>query len=454
MDLLDYDTTADYTAISELIRLVRRCGGQVSVFSHTAEEAAKLIEAFAYKPRYRNGFRLDNLAEKGFSREILLAIAKDIPQTLKDKVSVDVVDAPSFSDASNYKNVLGEEEIISWLTSNRQSAGSSDGDYDRFKYDARSLIAIGMCRRDNHPQYIEQARAMLVTQDPWLNRCLKEVYKDHFKHEVLYSITDTELVSLLWLQDYKQRGNLPSDILIANAHAACRVSIDVMNRAMDLAYKMADSGIIPQDAALLVSSHSDFRGYIANRVRNDAAKLDDEVIRSAVEDYISKTSTAQIQNARDEEREHAKRELATEKERHEEAQEELTSQLRDKDQTIANLKKEIVETKTRLVKEAEQNKCARAKKKAQRFASAIHDLLYAISITAAITLVIVFAIHLTLECINGGNWLPYAVVEAIAFVSCPIVFISKKSVCYKLICRIRDRVYSAKYSKYIDEENV
>ena len=204
LDALNYDTASDYNAVTELIRLVRRCGGQVAVFRHTAEESARLIEAFVNKPQYRNNFRLDNLAAKKLPRDILLAIAQDVPKTLKEKVQVDTVDAPSFSDKSNYQNILGEQEIVEWLTKNRQSNGNSADAEERYKFDAKSLIAVGMCRRDFHPHYIEQAKAIIVTQDPWLNKCLRDLYKDKFKTEVYYSITDTELVSLLWLQDHKQ----------------------------------------------------------------------------------------------------------------------------------------------------------------------------------------------------------------------------------------------------------
>ena len=456
LDLLDYDTTADFNAISELIRLVRRCGGQVAVFRHTTEEAAKLIEAFAYQPHYRNGFRLDNLAAKEFSREMLLAVAKDIPKTLKDKAKVDTVDAPSFSDSSNYKNILGEEEIVDWLTRNRQNGNGSDGEDERYKFDAKSLIAIGMCRREHRPHYIEQAKAMIVTQDPWLNRCLKDLYKDQFKNEVLYSITDTELVSLLWLQDYKQRGNLPSDILIANAHAACRVSTDVMNRAMQLADKMAESGTIPSDAALLVSSRSDFKGFIAERVRNDASRLDDEAVRSAVEDYIFKTATDKIQTARDEEREQAQKELAAQKDLHARENEEFEYQMRDKNNIIKNLEDKLAARDQRIEQDAALariKKCNRAEKKAKRIKKLCHTGLYSLFILFAICLIAIFAIHCFKVYTEDGNWLPYAIVDIGAFAGCPILFISKKSLFYKLICRISDEVYSRVYTKCLNEED-
>ena len=455
LDALNYDTTSDYNAITELIRLVRRCGGQVAVFRHTAEESARLIEAFANKPQCRNNFRLDNLAEKKLPRDILLAIAQDIPKTLKEKVQVDTVDAPSFSDKSNYQNILGEQEIVDWLVKNRQGNGNSADAVERYKFDAKSLIAVGMCRRDFHPHYIEQARAMIVTQDPWLNKCLRDLYKDKFKTEVYYSITDTELVSLLWLQDHKQIGNLPSDILIANAHAACRVSTDVMDRAIQIANTMAENGIIPSDAALLVSSHADFKSFIADRVRNDANQLSDETIRSAVDAYIRSKADVEIVAAREEERRKSQNVIDSQKNRHSQESAEMHGVIQDQVDEINRLKREMAEEQQKHKQEAEdvkKRKCDKAEQKARGAAAFVLKALRGASVVIALYLVAIFACHCYFTYVEEKSWGPYAVIDLIGFVSVPFIFISKNSFWYHWIGRVSDRVYSKVYSWIISEE--
>lgn len=378
LDALNYDTSSDYDAVRELIRLIRRCGGQVAVFRHTAEESARIIDAFANNPQYRNNFRLDNLAELEYPRETLLAIAQDIPEKLKNSVQVDTVDTPSFSDKANYPNILGEQEIVDWLTRNRQSNGNSADAEERYKFDAKSLIAVGMFRRNFHPHYIEQARAMIVTQDPWLNRCLYELYRDKFRDEVYYSITDTELVSLLWLQDHKQIKDLPSDILIANAHASCRVSTEVMNRAIQIANAMSESGTIPSDAALLVSSHADFKGFIAERTRNDSTKLDNETVQSTVDEYISSRSNAKITAIRDEERKHAQEIIDAQSQKHLEESAGMQKAINEKDNEIIHLKREIERGQAKAKQDSENSKkriCERAEKKAKQISNGVYRLL-------------------------------------------------------------------------------
>ena len=454
LDVLNYDTTSYYNAITELIRLVRRCGGKVAVFNHTVDEAARLIETFANRPQSRNGFRLDNLAAQNLPRDILMAISRDIPETLKRKVQIDTVETPSFSDKSNYQNILGEQEIVDWLSKNRPINGyGSDAD-ERYRFDAKSLLAVGMCRREHHPNYIENARAMIVTQDPWLNKCLKDLYRDKFRSEVYYAITDADLVSLLWVQDHKRAGNLPSDILIANAHAACRVSTEVMTRAIQIANTMQENGTIPPDAALLVGSHADFKSYLAERVHNDATRLSDEVIRASVNDYIRNKADEEISIAREKERNYAQEIINAQKQSYDVEnkskqaviieQEHKIEQLQKK---IANQEKSILEAEERKIK-----KCKVAQKKAKRVAMMVHHILYALSILVAVGLVGIFAIHCYLSYIAEKSWLPYAIVDIVAFASIPFIFISKKSIGFRLFNRISDWVFAKVYSRLIDEE--
>lgn len=449
LDALNYDTTSDYNAISELIRLVRRCGGRVAVFRHTVEEAGRLIDAFANKPQCQNNFRLDNLAEQNLSKDLLLAISKDIPQKLKETAKLDIIDTPSFSDTSIYKTLLGEEEIVNWLTTNRPSNGNGVDAEERYRFDAKSLLAVGMCRRYSSPRYIEQAKAVIVTQDPWLNRCLRELYREKFKSEVYYAITDADLVSLLWLQDHKQITNLPGDILIANAHAACRVSPDVMNRAIELANEMAANGTIPSDAALLVSSRTDFKNFIADHVRNDATMLNGDTMQSAVDAYITLKANEKIVAAREEERKIAQSELSEQKRVHFAENEGMQAHLRERDMEIDRLTKELAKQK----QQTEQNEKERrlrdyrsADRKAKCVANIVYWICYGIGFVIAIILIVIFGIHCYQAYISEAAWIPYAAVEVVAFISVPLLLISRKSFLHKKLCQLRDFIYAKVYS--------
>lgn len=449
LDALGYDTPEDEKAVKELIRLIRRNGGAVKVFRHTTEEASKLIEAFANQLHNKNKFRLDGLASKDFTRDMLLMIAGQVADTLKANVQVETVDTPSLEDASNYINYLGETEIINWLKQNRIKNGETTyTDEERFGFDAKSLNAICMLRGGYHPSYIEHAKAMLVTQDTWLNRCLRELYGDRFKSELFFSISDTELVSLLWLRDYKEVSNLPSDILIANAHAACRVSQEVMDRAIQIANSMVEAGTLNLDAALLVTAHSDFKGFLAERVRNNPEMLSEHKIRETISEYISRKASDQIESAREDERKAAQKELSSQKTAFAKSEAGYEAKLEERDAEIDRLKKQM-----------EINQRNQAEKKiarAEKYANVIADWVYRAFMTVLflidLLLIIVFGIQCWKEFIEGDAWMPYLIIEILGFIGVPSMLLAKESPCRKCICRHKDKVYSRLYTFFLQHD--
>lgn len=449
LDALGYDTPEDEKAIKELIRLVRRNGGDVKVFRHTTEEAAKLIEAFANQLHHKNRFRLDGLASKDFSKEILLMLAGQVADTLKSNVQVDTVDTPTLEDARNHMHYLGEVEIVDWLKQNRTKNGDvTYSDEERFGYDAKSLNAISMLRGAYHPSYIEHAKAMLVTQDMWLNRCLRDLHSERFKAELLFSISDTELVSLLWLRDYKESTSLPSDILIANAHAACRVSQEVMDRAIQIANSMVEAGTLKLDAALLVTAHPDFKGFLAERVRNDPEMLSEGEIRDTISAYILEKSHEQIKFAREEERVSAKERLNNQQDAHAIAVAGYEEQLRKRDFEIDHLKRQMERDK----REQTERKIARAEKYAKTASNLLYYSFMAVLLLIDLVFIIIFGIQCWKEFVEGDAWLPYLIIEILGFLGVPTMLLAKGSPCHKWISRCKDSVYSKLYSFFLNYE--
>lgn len=448
LDALGYDTPEDEKAVKELIRLIRRNGGNVQAFDHTVEEAMHLIEAFANKPQYKNSFRLEGLESKNLPSNAILALARTLPSVLKEHAKVETVDTPSLSDHTIYKYVLGEQEIIDWLKSNRQkSRYATYSDDERYQYDAKSLIAIGILRRNQHPHHIEHAKAILITQDNWLNRCIHELYSNELRNELNYCISDTELVSLLWLREYKRVTTLPSDVLIANAHAACRVSNEVMERAIQIAHSMKETGTLTIDAALLVSAHSEFASFLAEQVRNDPAELNESSVKSLISGFIEKQSEQKVITARNEEKALAEKKLSSQKVLHESISAKNQERFQSYENQIAALQKEKQDTSTlqrkRIVELAD--------KQAKRVSTLVYVALYCILFFALGTLCTIFTIHSITEYCAGNVWLPYLVVDFLSFLGILQLFLPRKSFVVHLICRVRDRVYAAVYSRQVQK---
>lgn len=455
LDALGYDTPEDEKAIKELVRLIRRNGGEVKVFTHTTDEVAKLIEAFAYQSHNRNSFRLDGLAAKNWSVNLILQAAQQIPEMLKKGLKIETEDAPSFSDQSNYQNILGEKEIISWLQENRPKHNSNTSDEERYQFDASSLIAVGMLRRGQHPHFIEHAKAVLITQDGWLSRCMYELYGETLGSEVPYTISDTEIVSLLWVRDYKGSANLPSEILIANAHAACKITPEVMNRAIEIANSMADNDLLPLDAALLVGSHLEFKDFLANSTHNDVANLDEEKIRVTVDAFISNQANEKVLQARQTEEARSAQIIRAEREQHNAETARLKKALDLKNNELLHKDKEIQQLQDSRQKEADARKTkiiSKAKERATSFSKRVFIGLQILLWIITISLVVIFSVHCYTEYITGGSWLPYLIIDCLSFIGLPPLLLSHKSPCFKLILKIKDFVYAKQYSKWLDLE--
>lgn len=457
LDALNYDTDTDYTAVNELIRLIRRSGGNVCVYRHTVAEAAKLICAFANQPNNRNNFRLDNLASKNMTREIILAYADDIEGTLKRNVSIDTVDTPDYEDKSSYKYLLGEEEIITWLLKNRNKGRKNSEYEERYQYDAKSLLAICMLRKGFCPAHIEDARAMLVTQDLWLNRCLESLYPDKFSKEVPYAITDAELVSMLWLRDHKNETHIPSELLIANAHAATRVLPDVMKRATELANAMAESGAIPNDAALLVSSHQDFKKYLANCVNNDLNKVDQNAIRVAIERYIESVASDRIDAARKKAMDNAREEISAISAQNEEVQKAYIATISAKDDEISSLNRQIQQIEEDHIEEnnlREKVLCERAEIQASRARGYVKKILMALSHTVGLVFIVICVIYgykTIVQMIQTKQFDGMILVNTISLIVTIAIFFQKNSWIGKQISRISDSIYRRVYSFMVSE---
>ena len=454
LDALGYDTKSDQNAVYELIRLIRRAGGRVSVFQHTVDEAANLIIAFANNQDKRNNFRLDGLALKKYTNEMLLTLARTVADDLKKTTQIQTEEAPSFSDRSNYVNVLGEQDIIGWLSQCRNRPDSNANALnERFQYDARSLLAIGMCRRGSHPRTIERAKAVLVTQDPWLSKCLDSLYGDALKSEFSYTISDIDLVSLLWLREYDKESNLPSDLLIANANAACEVSTEVITRAIEIAEELEKAGEVPVERALLIRSHTELKPIIADTTQNDISLLSAVSVEQAIQKYISVISEESISLARTEEQEKANQERTwlIEQHRKSEAAHAEIKRMDDKEKgmLLERIKADKEKERRKQDKQLERAN-NQAKDLAQKCCKWLNRLLNigGLLIMVIVTALCAYSFYISYKS-EKSFWIPL-IIEAFSLAGTISLIASPKSFLRRKIKKYGDHIYEKEYSKAVE----
>ena len=452
IDALNYDTTADFEAIRELIKLIRSLGGQVYVFRHTLNEAANTIEAFANQTGRANSFCLDNLAAKKYTKEIILSLANRLEEELKKTVAVSVIDAPDITDKRNYATVLDETKIVTWLSQHRVSnvrdENNSVDRTQRHNYDADSLIAINQLRRGQHPRQIEHAKAILLTQDTLLNRCMKDLYGTNA--EVPLTFIDVDLAAILWLRTNKAN-SLPSDILISNASAACQPSHEIIMRAIELAEQLEKNNDIPKDAAVFVGNYTEFKPYIADAFSGSRDHSNEEQLRNALVYFINNLYGEKIAEAEERQKENAAVQIGRLAREKSALEEKHNREVQTKDQRIAQLEKKLRQ------KEANDNAerkriIEEAQKYSERKAKQVRWACIAVITILTLALIAIFATQAIFQIYeNSGSWWINMLVAIISAIGAIALYLHKDSFAWKMINRLCARVQMKTYSKRIDE---
>jgi len=296
IDCLGYDCAGDEESLDELIHMIKDMSGHVSVFSHTIEEASNLLDAYAKHHNNRNAFNFPQLDAKRLSPDILAmyATTSHIQKCLIEK-DIDIIDAPSYETnkesplVKQYVGFQDETKILEQLKSYSSKASKSIN-HKRHDYDLKSLAAIGMLRKSKHPRLIEKSFALLITQDRRLCWCMHDLYPKEFPPETDFAFTDVDLISILWVGRHNKESNLPQDLLIANASAACELSPEVMNRAIELVDQMQAGGRIDSEAALIVRTMPIIKKYLFENTYNNVSMLTEEVIISTIEKFVTDSS--------------------------------------------------------------------------------------------------------------------------------------------------------------------
>lgn len=296
IDALGYDSTGDENAFDEMNQLIRANGGGVFVFEHTVEEASRVLEAYAHKPQSHNSFSLVSLNARNYPSEVLASIAtpQAIQENLKKK-NVTIYPSPTYEATriiegkpvyDGFEDELSIEKQLLQYTQKKNSILNGD----RLSYDAKTLSAIGRLRKDRHPTHIEHCKAMVITQGTILNKCMRDLYPTRFQSEIDFAINDLDIVSLLWLGQRNKKSCLPQNLLIANAVAACQISQDMMDQAIELTCRMELDNTIPSEAALIIRSSAAIRPILFERTQNNPAHLTEETLKQAIADYVVQES--------------------------------------------------------------------------------------------------------------------------------------------------------------------
>lgn len=79
--------------------------------------------------------------------------------------------------------------------------------------------------------------------------------------------------------------------------AACHVSQEIMDQAIDLTYRMEKDKTISSDAALIIRSAHAVRTYVFEKTCNNPSRLTEDTIKDIISEYVKRESQPDIQAA-------------------------------------------------------------------------------------------------------------------------------------------------------------
>ena len=271
---LGVEGEAKKAATCELIDLLIRLGGMVSVFSHSREELQTVLEGAATYVNLPHGRGpiVDEARRSGTTKSDLLLIAESIDEKLSD-AGINVEDTPRYAkafqiDETVFGNLLNDN--ISYR--NPRAA----------EHDINSVRSIYVIRENKPARSLEKTRAVLVTNNEgFASAAWQYGRKFDSTRDVSCVITDFSLANMAWLKVPMGAPTIPRSQLLAFSYAALGPSPALLDKYMAEIDKLEKEGTITEsDHQLLRSSTRAYEDLMHLTLGEDVALTTETVMQT------------------------------------------------------------------------------------------------------------------------------------------------------------------------------
>lgn len=301
ISLLGYDTEESKSTVQNLLTIIQKNGGTVRVFTHTVDEAKRLLLSYADSDN-KLRYRLPGLKQRREPDSAIRAQALRLEESIRQLgLNITVLAEDKLQQCS---------EALSTIRSfifERHTYGKKP------EYDFKSIVGIYDLRKNSHPMLIEQCKAILITQDLRLAYGIQRL-RTNESHEISYAKLDSDIIALLWLQTFTACPNIPKDILLSNAAAAVTLSEEVRQRALELCDQWEKDGSMTPEMATLIRSDRLDEYMLADATLNDPDGMTIDVATALVKDYFRPEFSREKENEIDAEKRRFEKELKKAKE--------------------------------------------------------------------------------------------------------------------------------------------
>ena len=287
---LGVEGEAKKAATCELIDLLSRLGGKVSVFSHSREELQTVLDGAAtyVNSPYGRGPIVAEARRSGTTKSDLLLIAESIDNKLSE-AKINVEDTPRYTESFQ----INETVFGHFLSDNISYRNPRAAEHD-----TNSVRSIYVLRADKPARSLEKTRAVLVTSNGGFARAAWQYGREFDStRDVSSVITDFSLANMAWLKAPMGAHTIPRTQLLAFSYAALGPSTTLLDKYMAEMDRLEQKGTITErDHQLLRSSPRAYEELMHLTLGEDVALTSETVMQTLerVSNEIRKKETEKL----------------------------------------------------------------------------------------------------------------------------------------------------------------
>ena len=306
---LGVEGEAKKAAMCELIDLLNKLGGKISVFSHSREELQTVLDgAAAYVDSTKGrGPIISEARRRGTTKSDLLIIAGSVEEKLSE-AGINIEDTPRYKIDFQIDEVVFEHLLSDEISYRSPRA---------LEYDINSVRSVYAIRANKLALSIEKAKAVFVTSNVPFAKTAWEYGQQHESSRAVSTvITAFSLANMAWLKVPMGASSIPRTQVLAIAYAALEPSSNLLEKYLTEIDRLEKKGDITERNHQLLRSSLAYDELMHLTLGEDSAlteetitqtleRVSNEIIKEESEKLnIEKDKHQNTQNALDTQRAH------------------------------------------------------------------------------------------------------------------------------------------------------
>lgn len=276
-----HDDTKRKSAL-EMLKMLRDQGANLYCFEHNYDEIDGIVEAYKNGLKYAYTTGYHPTLEGWDARNYTVADVERFQSVLTNKIASLGIAIASKPDETKDITAfpLDSREMKQYIDDNMTYNNKSAIDVD-----VASVSSILLMRPSRKTKEIEKCGCIFVTSNIHLtsisNRYLIQKGICDAEHEVMPIITDMDISSIVWLKCYSTHKDYPRKKLIEHSLIALEMTPTMMRTFFDMIDRIKAEGELTADEAAVIRADCLCRREIAQQIKGDITKLNEETVRFA-----------------------------------------------------------------------------------------------------------------------------------------------------------------------------